>query len=780
MSTHELRAHSSEWLKETYGLSAGISDLPGELDLNLEARTETARYVLKIMRPDCDIELVRMQISAIGLLRQRDLSRNVPAVMPTLSGSTVASIRIDGSNRVAWLIEWQQGSVMSAFDYLTPAMAASIGHLLARVDRGLENLDHPLLDRSQRWNLCQSGWIGEHLQAIEGNGRREIVRRTLEHFRTELEPRLAALASTPIYNDGNENNLFFTQDDAGAWEATGIIDFGDMIRAPRVCEPAIAMAYAMMGPGDPLARGAALAAGYHQIWPLSDAELALLVPLARLRLVVSVTNSARERLENPDNTYMQVSEAPAWKLLEHLDGIDDALFVREIRRACALADPASVIAPRESVLRRRQHLVPGNQTLFYDEPLRLVRGERHFLYDAEGIEYLDVYNNVPHVGHAHPHVARAVFEQMSRLNTNSRYLQDVHVDFAERMLARLPPSLTRIVFVNSGSEANELAIRLARAATGARDMIVMDHGYHGNTTGAMDISPYKFHHPRGVGFAPDWVHIAPQPDLYRGVFRGNAATSRYVEAVRTIIEGMSAQGRSLAGFISECLPSVGGQIVLPPGYLPSVYALVRAAGGICIADDVQTSHGRLGHWFSGFTQQGVEPDIVVMGKPMGNGFPLAAVAMTSRVADAFATGPEFFSTFGGSSAACAAGAAVLDVLHDEQLQQRAREVGEVMLAGLNELASRHQLIGEVRGFGNFLGIDLVRSREGREAATRAASYVKNELRQRQILLGVEGPENNVLKVRPPMSFDLPAASRLLEELDQVLAIAEASRLRELA
>jgi 4-aminobutyrate aminotransferase-like enzyme len=245
--------------------------------------------------------------------------------------------------------------------------------------------------------------------------------------------------------------------------------------------------------------------------------------------------------------------------------------------------------------------------------------------------------------------------------------------------------------------------------------------------------------------------------------------------VRQIIAGLGAQGRALAGFICECVPSVGGQIVLPQGYLASVYALVRAAGGVCIADDVQTSHGRLGHWFSGFAQQDVEPDIVVMGKPIGNGFPLAAVAMTTRVADAFSRGPEFFSTFGGSSAACAAGAAVLDVLQEEDLQRRARAIGETMLTGLRELSARHPLIGQVRGFGYFLGVDLVQSHDRREAATQAACFVKNAMRRRHILLGVEGPEDNVLKIRPPMSFDGAAASRLLEELDGVLTDAEAYR-----
>jgi Ser/Thr protein kinase RdoA (MazF antagonist) len=532
------------------------------------------------MRADRDIDFVRMQIIAMNHLRPLDLDDSVPEVILSKNGSAVTTINIEGSDRVAWLLAWQQGTVMSAIDYWTPAMAASIGRLLARVDRGLEKFQHPLLHRDHKWNLCKPDWIEEHIELIEGTQRRDIARRTFDYFRTSIAPRLASLPLTPIYNDGNDNNIFFTRNSNAALQAKGIIDFGDMILAPRVCDPAIAMAYAMMGPGDPIARGAALAAGFHQVWPLTNVELELLAPLARLRLVVSVTNSARERSENPENTYMQISEAPAWKLLEHLNGIEDAHIEREIRRACEMKTPDAIIGPKQSVLLRRKRLTPSNQKLFYDEPLRLVRGERHFLYDSDGVEYLDVYNNVPHVGHAHPRVAKAVFEQMSRLNTNSRYLQDVHVDYAERMLARLPPSLTKIVFVNSGSEANEIALRLARAASGARDMIVMDHGYYGNTTGTMDISPYKFNHPKGAGFAPDWVKIAPQPDLYRGIYRGENAAQQYVHAVQKIIENMAAQGRTLAGYISECVPSVGGQIVLPKGYLKAVYALVRAAGGI--------------------------------------------------------------------------------------------------------------------------------------------------------------------------------------------------------
>jgi len=395
------------------------------------------------------------------------------------------------------------------------------------------------------------------------------------------------------------------------------------------------------------------------------------------------------------------------------------------------------------LMARRSQIAPGNQKLSYDFPLHLVRGEQHFLFDPDGTQYLDAYNNVPHVGHANAHVVEAVNKQMSALNTNTRYLQDIHIEYAERLIGL-------VVFLNSASEANEFALRLVRAYTGRKDMIVMDHGYHGNTTGAMDISPYKFNHPLGAGAAPPWVHVSSQPDVYRGRFRGSGAAAKYVTDFDETLKDLDARNRLVAGFISECVPSVGGQIVLPDGYLKQIYEKVRNVGGVCIADDVQTAFGRLGNEMWGFEYQKVVPDITVMGKPMGNGFPLAAVAMTDDIAEAFEHNPEFFSTFGGNSVACAAGNAVLDVLASDKLQFNAKRSGNALLDGLRDLQSRHPIIGDVRGSGLFLGVDLVTSHDKREAATVQASYIKNRMRENNVLLGVEGPADNVLLTKLPL------------------------------
>ncbi|HVA56275.1 MAG: aminotransferase class III-fold pyridoxal phosphate-dependent enzyme [Gemmatimonadaceae bacterium] len=424
--------------------------------------------------------------------------------------------------------------------------------------------------------------------------------------------------------------------------------------------------------------------------------------------------------------------------------------------------------PDQTLAARRAHF-GGNLSLAYRAPLKLVRGWKQYLFDDSGRQYVDAYNNVPHVGHAHPRVVRAAYDQMRVLNTNTRYLNDVVVEYADRLVATLPAPLGVCYFTNSATEANDLALRLARAYTGARDLIVLEAAYHGNSSTLIDISPYKHAGPGGAG-APPWVHVAPIPDDFRGPFRraDPHAGARYAARVGELAEGVRAAGRPLCGFIAETCPSVGGQILPPAGYFSEAYRHVRAAGGVCIADEVQTGLGRLGaHWWA-FEAHGVVPDIVVMGKPLGNGHPLAAVVTTRAIADAFDNGMEYFNTFGGNTVSCAVGLAVLDVMRDEGLQDHARRVGERLLAGLRPLADRYELVGDVRGSGLFLGVELVRDRVTLEPAAAEAAYVANRLRERGILLGTDGPYHNVVKIRPPMPFDEHDADLLVEEVDQVL------------
>jgi 4-aminobutyrate aminotransferase-like enzyme len=424
----------------------------------------------------------------------------------------------------------------------------------------------------------------------------------------------------------------------------------------------------------------------------------------------------------------------------------------------------------QATLASRRELIGRNLSIAYRHPVKIVRGWRQYLFDDAGRTYIDAYNNVPHVGHCHPRVVEAGAAQMRLLNTNTRYLNDLLAEYAARLLDTMPSPLAVCYFVSSASEANELALRLVRAYTRQRDMIVLESAYHGNTTSLIDISPYK-HNGRGGQGTPDWVHVAALPDDYRGPHKRTdpEAGAKYARSVAEIVTQIAARDRGLAAFIAETCPSVGGQIVFPPGYLTEVYRSVRAAGGVCIADEVQTGLGRMGTTFWAFEEQGVVPDIVVMGKPLGNGHPIGAVATTRAIADAFDNGMEYFSTFGGNTVSCAIGLAVLDVLRDEQLQAHARRVGDYLLARLRPMADEHPLIGDVRGSGLFLGVELVRDRTTLEPAGEEASLVVNAIRDDGILLGTDGPFHNVVKIRPPMPFDESDADLLVDAFARALA-----------
>ena len=425
----------------------------------------------------------------------------------------------------------------------------------------------------------------------------------------------------------------------------------------------------------------------------------------------------------------------------------------------------------DALLARRRRLLGGNLSVSYDNPLHIVRGSMQYLWDADGRRYLDAYNNVAHVGHCHPRVVQAGQAQTAVLNTNTRYLHELVNSYAERLGAMLPGALKVCYFVNSGSEANELALRLARAHTQRRNLIVLEHAYHGNTTTMIDASPYKHAGPGGGG-APSWVHVAPLADLYRGAYKRDdaAAGTKYAAQVARIIEMLGASGAELAGFLAESWPSVAGQMSLPADYVQAVYKMVRAAGGLCIADEVQTAYGRLGDHFWGFEYYGVVPDIVVLGKPIGNGHPIGAVVTTPEIARSFDNGMEFFSTFGGNTVSCAIGLAVLDVVIEEKLPAHAHKVGNHLLGRLNELKNRHALIGDVRGSGLFLGVELVRDRQSLEPAGREASLIANHMRDQGVLLGTDGPFNNVLKIRPPLPFSMQDADLLIDALDSALAL----------
>ncbi len=994
-----------------YNLIATARELPSERDQNFHLTTADGRScILKIAGLTESLEVLELENALIThLTRHAPISNLIPKLIPTSTNQPIAHATTNGTRYPVRLITHLPGKLLADTKPHSPALLHSLGHTLGQLDAALANFEHPAAHRTLRWDLKQASFIADYLHFISDAAQRELVRGFLDHFLQHTQPRLDGLRHSIIHNDANDYNILTTNQ-----QISGIFDFGDALHTATVSELAIAAAYASLHKPDPLAAIADLVCGYHTAHSLTEEEVSLLFSLVAMRLCVSVTMSAYQRTQEPDNAYLQISARPAWETLAKLAQTSPLLAEAAFRHACGwepvakstqvtnwlrengsqcanvlavnwretrpivfdltpgslllgqLTDPddtqaftdllfsqlisktsvpsvaqkigigrydeprriytadsfripgndrdewrtvhlgidlfvvegtavhaplpgtihsfanntarldygpvivlqhdvtpyltfytlyghlsassldgltigqpiaqgqkfaeigdfpdngdwpphlhlqimcdllppdtatdfPGVAAPsqratwrslcpdpnvlvripsyyfppparsKEEILALRHKHLGLSLSISYQKPLHIVRGLGQYLYDENNQPYLDAVNNVPHVGHNHPRVVEAAQRQTAVLNTNTRYLHDNLVAYAARLTATLPEPLSVCYFVCSGSEANELALRLAQSHTGQRDLLVLDGAYHGNTAALIDISSYKFAGPGGAG-KPDHVHVLPMPDPYRGLYRGSGVEygRRYAQHAQEIIEELQAQGKGIAGFIGEPLLGCGGQIVLPDGYFQALFPLIRAAGGVCIADEVQVGFGRVGSHLWAFETQGVVPDIVTLGKPIGNGHPLAAVITTPEIAASFANGMEYFNTFGGNPVSCAIGTAVLDVLILEKLQSNARVVGHRLLDGLRDLQTQFPLIGDVRGLGLYVGVELVRDRQTLEPAAAETSHIANRMRDKGILISTDGPLHNVLKIKPPLVFTAENADFLVKTLGEIL------------
>jgi 4-aminobutyrate aminotransferase-like enzyme/Ser/Thr protein kinase RdoA (MazF antagonist) len=724
---------------ELYGLDVTATSLPSERDQNFRLHAAAgAQYVLKIANLEESREILELQNASIRHLTSRAAELAWPRIVPTLAGEEIAH----AAGHHVRLFTWINGACFAVQPH-TPDLLNSLGRALAQIDNAFEGFFHPGAQRTFYWDLRQSALARPHLDLLPAP-QRQIVEAFLDGCAAVEWDRLR---HGVIHGDANDYNVLT---DAAGTRVVSILDFGDMVHSATVCDLAVGIAYAMLDKQDPIATAAEVVRGYHAIRPLAEPEIDAIYPLAAARLAMSVCYSAWQASVSPHNDYLSISETPARALLDRLAALPRDWPREVFRRACGLGkyDRAALLD------RRRAHLAPS-LSISYARPLHVIRGSMQHLYDADGRQYLDCVNNVAHVGHCHPRVVAAAAGQSALLNTNTRYLHEHLVDYIERLTATLPARLSVAFLVSSGSEANELALRLARAHTGREGTIAVDTAYHGNTNALVDLSPYKFNGPGGRG-KPRHVEVVPMPDVYRSV----SYTGSVAEATRQL-DGVAA-------FFCESALSCGGQIILPAGYLKEAYAAVRAAGGICVADEVQTGFGRAGSHFWMFETQGVEPDIVTMGKPIGNGHPLAAVVTTREIAASFANGMEYFNTFGGNPVSCAVGLAVLDVIRDEGLQENASDTGDYLLRGLRDLAQRRPLIGDVRGMGLFLGFEMVRNPETLEPAAEEAAELVNRMKDLGVLLSTDGPMHNVIKIKPPLVFSRGDADFLIDRLGQVL------------
>ncbi|MBV4460858.1 aminotransferase [Pseudomonas sp. COR58] len=448
------------------------------------------------------------------------------------------------------------------------------------------------------------------------------------------------------------------------------------------------------------------------------------------------------------------SRAPAWQAL-----------CPSPAALLGLACDAEPELDAKTLLERRDASFARTQKHYYVDPPRIERGWRNHLIDMQGRSYLDMLNNVAVLGHGHPRMAETARRQWSLLNTNSRFNYAAVAEFSERLLKLAPEGMDRVFLVNSGSEANDLAIRLAWAYSGGRDLISVLEAYHGWTVGADAVSTSVADNPRALESRPDWVHPVTAPNTYRGEFRGPDSAPDYVRSVERQLANI--EGRKLAGFICEPVYGNAGGISLPPGYLEKVYGLVRARGGVCIADEVQVGYGRMGHFFWGFEEQGVVPDIITMAKGMGNGQPLGAVITRREIAEALENEGYFFSSAGGSPVSCQIGMAVLDVLEEEGLWENAQVVGGHFKARLEALIDKYPLVGAVHGSGFYLGLELVRDRETLEPATEETMRLCDRLRELGIFMQPTGDDLNILKIKPPMVTSRQSVDFFVDMLSKV-------------
>lgn len=426
------------------------------------------------------------------------------------------------------------------------------------------------------------------------------------------------------------------------------------------------------------------------------------------------------------------------------------------------------MSDRNRLQKLRKKYLSQSFSLSYNEPLYLVRGRGQYLYDSKGNEYLDAVNNIQHVGHSHPKVTEAANEQFKKLNTNTRYLDKTILDYARALTDKLPSNLNKCYFTNSGSESNDLALRIARNHSNSKETIVLEGAYHGHVTSLIEISPYKHDGPGGKG-PPEYVHVVPMPDPFRGIYRGQSSGLKYAAEVKTILDEIRSNDKRVSAFIFEPILGCGGQIIPPNGFLSRSFKMVRDNNGVCIADEVQVGFGRMGESFWGFETQDIVPDIVTLGKSIGNGHPLSVVVTSEDLSNEFNNGMEYFNSFGGNPVSCAIGHAVLKVIEEEELQKNAFRVGNELKTLLNEVKSVHDIIGDVRGKGLFLGIEIIRDLETLEPDKQVTHKIVNEMRNRKILLSSDGPDHNVIKVKPPMVFNSSNALFLVETLDKVLS-----------
>ncbi len=772
------------FLRRDYNIKADIKDLPGYQDMNyLVSSLSGERFILKITPDAGNLDFIRSQNRILVGLSHREYGRAIPFPIENINGELVSEVQWEGKTGFARLFHFIEGDFL-AEQKPDLAFFKDLGRIFGQMDRDMEGLEDPVLkSRTHEWDLARVMEVADDVHLISNPADRRLVHYFLMKYREEVLPVYHRLPKGLIHGDGNDYNILISRDQGsgsrgqgsgvreqgsgsrgqgaeGRSQVCGILDFGDMVWSARVHEVAIVLAYAMMGREGFPDVFHQVVNGYQSVVRLSVGELSVIYYLIAARWCQTMVMAARQEKVNPGSSYHQVSVEGARKMLHRWLKINPVCLIEkggkngksEFREEGE--DAKDVAGERCTVLdpdvERRYRYFSRAVSLSYPEPIQMVGAAMQYMYSAGGKTYVDCVNNIPHVGHCHPKVVEAGQRQMARLNTNTRYLYRSLDLYAEKLLEKFPPSLNRVFFVNSGSAATDLAVRLIKAHTGRNGFFVLDHAYHGNTQSAISLSPYKFNRKGGTG-KPENIHIVPLTDVRSSSLNPGAERRREMWPAP-------------AALFAEPIPGCAGQVMLDRAYMQEIYREVRTLGGLCVSDEVQTGFGRVGHTYWGYELHDVVPDIVLLGKPMANGHPMGAVVCTGEIARSFETGMEFFSSFGGNPVSCEIARAVMEVIEEEGLQEHARQVGDFLLDELRALAGTLPAISDVRGSGLFLGIEFVRDHGTMEPDGAKAKSIVNRMKERGFLLSTDGPFNNVIKFKPPMCFSMENAEELVENI----------------
>ena len=745
-----------------FGLTGNLFPLDSERDQNFHIRTEAGdQFVIKIANSAEDPAVIDMQLKALEHIAIVDPELPVPKVLLSRNGLAIEQIQAEnGTKHCVRILTYLPGTPPMD-DPADPALLRPMGACLARLVLDLRGFFHPKANYELLWDLKHTSKLRQYLPHISDANHHELVSYFLDRFDRNVLPLIPKLRAQIVHNDFVPDNILVAENDPG--RIVGIIDFGDMTHTLLINDLATTIAPMLRGHADPVEAAVEIIAGYHEMIPLEGAELRVLYDLIAARLtMLNVIASWRVTIHPYNREYITGGIEETWSTLEVWRAQDPADVTKKFFRACSLWEaeevnslPKNANETLQSHLLRRDHLLGPCTYLFYKHPLHIVRGEGVWLYDGDGNRYLDAYNNVAHVGHCHPHVVNAIANQARQLNTSTRYMHGHILELAEQITKRMPEPLSVCMFVCTGSEANELAWQMSKLVSGNSGVLITKFSYHGSSAATTQFSTEQIPQEK----LPSYVQtlFAPTSDT---------AFRKPDSGINSAIMALGEHGHQPAMLILDTAFVSDGIYTSPKGYLNTLFAKTRAAGGLCIADEVQGGFGRLGQHFWGFQFDDVIPDIVTLGKPMGNGHPLAAVVTRPEIAEVLANETGYFNTFGGNPVSCAAGLSVLEVIEKEALQRNALEVGQYLSERLAVLQRDYPVIGEIHGSGLLQGIDIVKPDGALDP--EMADCIMNHMRENGVLIGTTGQHYPTLKIRPPIVFQKEHADMLLVALMKAL------------